>query len=62
MGGGLIKKIEIDKNCILSLCLWNSDYLFAASEDHMIKLIDIKAGTVIKEFRGHVDMVCTIKK
>jgi WD40 repeat protein len=61
-GGGLIKKIEIDKNCILSLCLWNSDYLFAASEDHMIKLIDIKAGVVIKEFRGHVDMVCTIKK
>ena len=60
--GNLIKKIEIDKNCILSLCLWNSDYLFASSEDHLIKLIDLQAGIVIKNIIGHVDIVCTIKK
>ena len=42
--GNLIKKIETDKNCIFSLCLWNENYLFASSEDAKIKLIDLKAG------------------
>ena len=61
-GGNLIKKIEIDKNCIYSLCLWNSNYLFGASEDRSMKLIDLKAGVVIKQLNFHYDMVCTIKK
>ena len=60
--GNLIKKIEIDKNCIYSLCLWNSNYLFGASEDHSMKLIDLQAGMVIKNSNFHYDMICTIKK
>ena len=60
--GDLIKKIEIDKNCIFSLCLWNNNYLFATSEDHTIKLIDLKAEVIIKEIIGHTNMVCSVKK
>ena len=58
----LIKKIETDKNCIYSLCLWNESYLFGASEDATIKLIDLNAGVIIKELKAHNKMVCTIKK
>jgi WD40 repeat protein len=60
--GNLIKKIETDKNCIFSLCLWNNDYLFGAGEDGRIKLIDLNAGVIINEIKGHNKMVCTIKK
>ena len=60
--GNLIKKIETDKNCIFSLCLWNKNYLFGASEDAKIKLIDLKEGVIINELRGHNKIVCSIKK
>ena len=60
--GNLIKKIETDKNSIFSLCLWNNDYLFGAGEDGRIKLIDLNAGVIINEIKGHNKMVCTIKK
>ena len=60
--GNLIKKIETDKNCIFSLCLWNNDYLFGAGEDGRIKLIDLNAGVIINEIKGHNKMICTIKK
>lgn len=60
--GNLIKKIETDKNCIFSLCLWNNDYLFGAGEDGRIKLIDLNAEVIINEIKGHNKMVCTIKK
>ena len=60
--GNLIKKIETDKNCIFSLCLWNENYLFGASEDARIKLIDMKAGVIINELNGHNKKVCSIKK
>ena len=60
--GYLIKKIETDKNCIFSLCLWNNDYLFGAGEDGRIKLFDLNAGVIINEIKGHNKMVCTIKK
>ena len=58
--GNLIKKIETDKNCTYSLCLWNESYLFGASEDATIKLIDLNAGVIIKELKAHNKMVCTI--
>ena len=60
--GNLIKNIETDKNCTYSLCLWNESYLFGASEDATIKLIDLNAGVIIKELKAHNKMVCTIKK
>ena len=60
--GNIIKKIETDKNCIYSLCLWNESYLFCASEDATIKLIDLNAGVIINELKSHMKMVCTIKK
>ena len=60
--GDLIKKIETDKNCIFSLCLWNENYLFAASEDSKIKLFDLKAGIIINELKAHNKTVCSIKK
>ena len=58
----LIKKINVNKNCIYSLCLWNNKYLFGASEDKTIKLIDLKDGLLIKELGFNCDQLCTIKK
>ena len=60
--GYLIRKIETENNCIYSLCLWNSNYLFGASEDKSMKLIDLKAGIIVKNFNFHSNIVCTIKK
>ena len=60
--GDIIKKIETNKNCIYSLCLWNKSYLFCASEDATIKLFDLNAGIIINELKAHKKMVCTIKK
>ena len=60
--GNLIQKIETEKNCIFSLCLWNSNYLFGASEDKTMKLIDLNAGIIIKSFNFHSNIVCSIKK
>ena len=60
--GLLIKKIETDKNCIFSLCLWSENYVFGAGEDGKIKLIDLKAGIIINELKAHRKTVCTVNK
>ena len=61
--GLLINKIESGKGLfkIGSLCLWNNNYIFVGSKD-TIRLIELKNGLIIKEFKGHNNYVCTIIK
>ena len=61
--GNLIKKIEISKRIpLVSMCLWNKNYLLVSCVDHTIKLVDFKNLAFIKSFKGHNNEVCTIKK
>ena len=58
----LLNKISINFKRLFSVCLWNKEYLFAGSDDHTIKLIELKNGKVIKNIEGHNNIVLTIKK
>ena len=60
--GKLIKKIIINKGKkLFGICLWDDNHIFVGSENHIIKLIDIKSGK-IKDLIGHENYVLTIKK
>ena len=44
------------------ICLWNERYLFAAANDHQIKLFDLIEGKYIKLYKEHITTVCTLDK
>ena len=61
--GNLIRKIEICKRIpLVSMCLWNKEFLLISCVDGTIKLVDFKNYSFIKSFSGHNNEVCTIKK
>ena len=60
--GERLKKIKAANLYLVGICLWNKDYLFAASGDKTIKLIDLNKGNVIKKFEEHKNSVITVKK
>ena len=61
--GKLLYKIQVcRKNGLGSINLWNDNYLFAATRDKTIKLIDLKNGKIINELTGHNRGVSLIKK
>ena len=61
--GNIIKKIDICRRIpLVSMCLWNENYLLASCVDNTIKLVDFKNYALIKSFSGHNNEVCTIKK
>ena len=61
--GNLIKKIEICRRIpLVSMCLWNKNYLLVSCVDYTIKLVDFKNYAFIKSFKGHNNEVCTLKK
>ena len=45
--GNLLKKINITKNMLYGICLWNNRYLFTGCGDNYIKLIDLNSGKII---------------
>ena len=47
---------------LLSMCLWNNDYLFVSASDRTIRLINVKSGKIIKIFDVQESEVITIKK
>jgi WD40 repeat protein len=57
--GELLKKLSLDI-CFHMICLWDSDYLFAA-EFKTINLIDLKKGIVMKTLTKHKNDVNNIK-
>ena len=61
--GYIIKKIDVCRRIpLVSMCLWNENYLLVSCVDNTIKLIDFKNYALIKSFSGHNNEVCTIKK
>ena len=61
--GNLIKKIDICRRIpLVSMCLWNENYLLVSCVDYTIKLVDFKNYALIKSLEGHNNEVGTIKK
>jgi len=60
--GLLLSKIKIGNNWLYGICLWSDKYLFVGCSDRTIKLIDLTEDYIVKNFKGHNDSVCTIKK
>ena len=60
--GMLIDTIKVSNYYLVSICLWNNDYLFVGCGDKTLKLIDLQKGKTIKKFNGHNNSVVTIKK
>ena len=61
--GNIIQKIDICRRTpLVSLCLWNENYLLVSCVDNTIKLVDFKNYALIKSFTGHNNEVCTLKK
>ena len=60
--GLLLNKINVNKNGLLTICLWNNEYLFVGCKDNSIKLIDLKEGNIVKNLIAHKNWVITIKK
>ena len=61
--GNLLKKYEISKSKLRSICLLNENFVFVGCLDNTIKLIEInEEGKNIMTLSGHNDKVCTVKK
>ena len=60
--GMLINTIKVSNYYLVSICLWNDDYLFAGCGDKTLKLIDLQKGKTIKKFSGQNSSIITIKK
>lgn len=61
--GNLIKSISSGVFINLrGICLWNENYLFAASNDQQIKLFDLYKGKAYKSYKEHIGIVCSLEK
>ena len=60
--GQLLSEIKIMNNSILSICLWNKDYLFAACQNNPFVLINLKNKKISGIFGEKEDSVMVIKK
>ena len=60
--GDLLKKIKVCNLYLVSICLWNNEYLFAACGDKTVKLVELKEGKIVKKLSEHKESVITLKK
>ena len=58
----LLIKIKISNTPLLEACLMNQDYLFIATLDNSIKMVDLNKKRIINLLKGHQNVVRTIKK
>ena len=58
----LLIKIKISNTYLFEACLLNQDYLFVATVDNSIKMIDLNKKKIIDSLIGHNNIVRTIKK
>ena len=60
--GNFLNKINVCKEWLRGICLWNKKYLFVGCDDKIIKLIDLNTNIIIKELiKVNRDML-TVKK
>ena len=60
--GDFLNKIRVSNLYLVSMCLWDENYIFVGCGDKYIKLIDINEGKIHKKLDGHKNSVTTIKK
>ena len=58
----LIKSIQCNSCSLRGICLWNQQYIIAASSDKSIKIIDYINQKCVISISGHNNSVCTVKK
>ena len=59
--GELIKMINLDPEEVCGICLWDYDNLFIGGKDGYIKIMDIKKGILVNNFKAHREDIATIK-
>ena len=60
--GQLLNEIEVINHEILSFCLWNNDYLFAACVNNPFILVDLKKKAIIGNYGEKEDGAISLKK
>lgn len=59
----LIKNIHCPSCSLRGLCLWNQQYIIAASSDKSFKIIDFTKEKCVSSIKGqHFNSLCTVKK
>lgn len=59
----LIKNIHCPSSSLRGLCIWNNQYIIAASSDKSFKVVDYQKESVVSSIAGqHYNSLCTIKK
>jgi WD40 repeat protein len=59
--GAIFKDIHVSGCNLRGLCLWNDQYVMAASSDKSFKIFDIQSGAYTS-ISGHDNVLCTIEK
>ena len=59
--GVFIRIINISKEGIRDICMWDNEYLLVGCDDKTIKLINLNNGEIIKEIEGHNNKVLSLK-
>ena len=60
--GILLNKIEISKQSLYCVCLWDDNTILIGCQDKEIKIFDLQNNKIIKALIGHNNHVITIKK
>ena len=54
-------RIKVSKENINGLSLYNDKYIFVASDEQNIKLVDLEEESIIKDFYAHSNEVLNLK-
>ena len=59
--GIFLRIINVSKEGLREICMWNNEYLLVGCDDKAIKLINLNNGKIIKEIEGHNNKVLSLK-
>ena len=59
--GKLLNKIEVSKNRLYDLCLWDNKYLLVGCGEEIIKVIDLNLGKKVKTLHDFNSVICLKK-
>ena len=60
-GGLLLMRIKVCEDNINGLSLYNNKYVFVATDDQIIKLVDLEEGSIINKYYAHSNEVLNLK-
>jgi WD40 repeat protein len=60
--GKIFKSIQSKGHNLRGLCLWNDNYIIAASSDKSFKIFDLFSMTLTTSISGHDNVLCTVDK